>query len=177
MPSNSLRPSKVGSLVLQLRRWPGLVARWGQYHGVWGPGVRALRNQSLRSKTAIVGGLCLLLGLSLFVEVAQLRWEQWRGIGAALQDMRQLRALTQWHAAVLDLQSAAARAEHAPADAASAAASAAASGSANVAAGGAALARAFAAEATAMQAAEALQAPVGSSGHGHNADGSRSVSP
>ena len=122
MPSNSsLRPTAVGSLVLRLRRWPGLVASWGQYHGMWGPGVRALRNQSLRSKTALVAGLCLLLGASLFIEVAQLRWAQWRSVHAALDDIVDLRAFVHWQGAVLRLQVAAAQAERTPADAGSAA--------------------------------------------------------
>ena len=115
MQSNDKVASTVGSLVLQLRRWPRLVAAWGQYHGIWGPGIRALRNLSLQRKTVIVALLGLLLGAVVLVDVARLRWTQWQAQHQAVASAGALRSLLVWQASVLDLQEAVADAEGAAA--------------------------------------------------------------
>lgn len=96
-------PSTPG-LVMRLRRWPGLVARLGQYHGVWGPGVRALRSLNLARKTLIVGVLCLMLGTGLVADVLQYRSGQWQASAAALRASQVVERVLPWHAAVQELR-------------------------------------------------------------------------
>ncbi|MFM2404681.1 MAG: hypothetical protein RL223_2561 [Pseudomonadota bacterium] len=104
-------PSSAPGLVMRLRRWPGLVARLGQYHGVWGPGVRALRSLNLQRKTLIVGALCLLLGTGLVADVLQHRSGQWQASSAALQEAHLIERVLPWQTAVQELRVLAAAAQ------------------------------------------------------------------
>lgn len=106
-PSTDAAPAPTPAapgMVMRLRRWPGLVARLGQYHGIWGPGVRALRSLNLQRKTLIVGGLCLLLGSGLVADVLQYRSGQWQASTDALAEARLIEQVLPWQTAVQELR-------------------------------------------------------------------------
>ncbi|MDT7835388.1 methyl-accepting chemotaxis protein [Aquabacterium sp. OR-4] len=76
---------------------------WMRYHGVWGPGVRLLRNQPLRVKALVVSVLVLgLLGTMLAQLLAQAA-ASWHTASAAVAGVGHVRTLAVLERSVRDL--------------------------------------------------------------------------
>lgn len=80
-----------------------LLMRLGRYHGIWGPGVRLLRDLRLGQKAAL---LTAVLGALVLVLAAQGQWQRWgevRAAGDALTGLRQVAALAHLQAMAMEL--------------------------------------------------------------------------
>ncbi|MBI5257029.1 MAG: hypothetical protein HY855_11060 [Burkholderiales bacterium] len=91
--------------------WPRRITAMGEFHGVWGPGVRVLRNMPLQTKAWLAGSVAALLLLVLMLDVAGHRVAELRAADQAVSGVAQVRAVTTLRTAMQDLTRAMFRAE------------------------------------------------------------------
>ncbi len=72
--------------------WQAL-REYTRHHGIWTPGVKAMRNLTLRAKTLICLGMSLLAVAVPLQESVSHRWQAWQDIRHAEQGLKQVSAL------------------------------------------------------------------------------------
>jgi methyl-accepting chemotaxis protein len=104
MSESASPPSSVARRALHdvASAWRRL-AQMGRYHGLWGPGVRLMRNISLRAKAALAGALVCALVLILLQDLVRLRRAELDSAARAVSGVRDLRALSALQLAVQDV--------------------------------------------------------------------------
>lgn len=80
------------SSLASLRPWQAL-REYTRHHGFWTPGVKAMRNLSLRAKTLICLGMSLLVVAIPLQESVSHRWHAWQDIRHAEHGLEQVSAL------------------------------------------------------------------------------------
>lgn len=91
------------------QRWDA--AGWMRYHGIWSPGVRMLRNQSLRTKALVVSTLVFGLMLIMLLQLLDHGLTSWQRSRQAVNGVHHVRALAELELSVLDLGRQALRAQ------------------------------------------------------------------
>ncbi|MEK8050637.1 methyl-accepting chemotaxis protein [Ideonella sp. DXS22W] len=91
------------------QRWQTL--GWMRYHGIWSPGVRLLRNQTLRVKALVVSVLVFGLMAVMLTQLLAKGLAEWRQARQAVNGVAHVRALGALEMAVLELAQAVQRAE------------------------------------------------------------------
>lgn len=84
-----------------VQRWQA--AGWLRYHGIWSPGVRVLRNQSLRTKAIVVSSLVFGLMALMLLQLLDHGATNWHRAGQAVDGVQHVRALAELELAALDL--------------------------------------------------------------------------
>lgn len=92
-----------------LQRWRAM--GWLRYHGIWSPGVRLLRNQSLRTKAVVVSVLVFGLMATMLLQLLSMGLDGWRVARHAAAGVGHVRTLAEHEIAVLDLARQVLRAE------------------------------------------------------------------
>jgi len=82
-----------------------------RYHGIWTPGVRLMRDMSLRVKAMVVCASLLLLILPLMHDVVRMQWANVTSARQAVDGVHHYRTMAALNAAVLELNRAAFRKE------------------------------------------------------------------
>ncbi len=84
-----------------LQRWRAM--GWLRYHGIWSPGVRLLRNQSLRTKAIVVSVLVFGLMATMLLQLLSHGLSEWRNAEHAAVGVGHVRALAEHEVGVLEL--------------------------------------------------------------------------
>lgn len=87
------------------RLWKAL-RQYTQHHGIWTPGIRLMRNLTLRTKTLICLGLSLVVLSMPLAESTQTRWTHWRDSQMSLLGMGHVVKLGQLGVAIGNLNEA-----------------------------------------------------------------------